>query len=531
MQDALIRLTEYWSSNGCVITQPMNTEVGAGTLNPATALRVLGPEPWRVAYVEPSVRPDDSRYGDNPNRLQTHTQFQVILKPEPGDAQELYLGSLAALGIDLGRNDVRFVEDDWASPALGAWGLGWEVWLNGVEITYGMERIIMALQGVTHFKDITYAPGISYGEVFGQTEYEMSRYYLDDADIDTIRTLFEAYEGEARRLTEARLPVPAHGYVLKCSHTFNVLDARGAIGATERARAFGRMRTLAHEVAKLWIQRREELGYPLGVATAAMPEPLRPDAWPRLSGPAPLAIEVGVEELPPSEVPRTADAVLQTLLGRLTATRLRHGSVRVVASPRRVVALVDQVEPQEEGFDKTVRGPRLSVAYDAAGNPTRAALGFARSQGVDVVDLQRITVDGGEYLGTVRRVPGRPAAQVLSEVLGAVLADLRAETNMRWNAPGLSFARPIRWILALLGEHVVPFSVSTLVSGRSTRVHHAAAQPVVEVASAEDYLGTLAAHGIIADSEVRRRQIMQATAELAATVSADFRVWTRGSIA
>jgi glycyl-tRNA synthetase len=281
MQDALIRLTEYWSSNGCVITQPMNTEVGAGTLNPATALRVLGPEPWRVAYVEPSVRPADSRYGDNPNRLQTHTQFQVILKPEPGDAQELYLGSLAALGIDLGRNDVRFVEDNWASPALGAWGLGWEVWLNGleitqftyfqqsggfdldpvsVELTYGMERIIMALQGVTHFKDITYAPGISYGEVFGQAEYEMSRYYLDEADIDTNRTLFQAYEREARRLTAARLPVPAHGYVLKCSHTFNVLDARAVIGATERARAFARMRTLAHEVAKLWIQRHQELG-------------------------------------------------------------------------------------------------------------------------------------------------------------------------------------------------------------------------------------------------------------------------------
>jgi glycyl-tRNA synthetase len=348
MQDALIRLTQYWASNGCVITQPMNTEVGAGTLNPATALRVLGPEPWRVAYVEPSVRPDDSRYGDNPNRLQTHTQFQVILKPEPADAQKLYLGSLEALGIDLGRNDVRFVEDNWASPALGAWGLGWEVWLNGleitqftyfqqsggfdldpvsVELTYGMERIIMTLQGVTHFKDITYAPGISYGEAFGQAEYEMSRYYLDDADIDTNRALFEAYEGEARRLTTARLPVPAHGYVLKCSHTFNVLDARGVIGATERARAFARMRTLAHEVAKLWIQRRQELGYPLGVATSAMPEPLRPDAWPRLNGPAPVAIEVGVEELPPSEVPRTADAVLHALTERLAATRLRHGNI------------------------------------------------------------------------------------------------------------------------------------------------------------------------------------------------------------
>jgi glycyl-tRNA synthetase len=279
------------------------------------------------------------------------------------------------------------------------------------------------------------------------------------------------------------------------------------------------MRTLAHEVAKLWIQRRQELGYPLGVATSAMPEPLRPDAWPQLSAPAPLAIEVGVEEMPPSEVPRTADAVLHALTERLAATRLRHGGIRVVASPRRVVALVDQVEPEEEGFDKTVRGPRLSVAYDAAGNPTKAALGFARSQGIDVAELQRIVVDGGEYLGTVRRMPGRPAAQVLSELLAAFLADLRAEMNMRWNAPGLSFARPIRWILALFGEHVLPFSVSTLVSGRTTRVHHAAAQPVVQVASAEGYLDTLAAHGIIADGEVRRQQIVQATAELAATLA------------
>src|SRR6266540_6952382 len=543
MQDALAALTRYWTERGCMVVQPFNTEVGAGTLNPATVLRVLGPEPWRVAYVEPSVRPDDARYGENPNRLQTHTQFQVILKPDPGDPQELYLGSLEALGIDVERHDIRFVEDNWASPALGAWGLGWEVWLDGleitqftyfqqaggfsldpvsVELTYGIERIVMALQGVSHFKDITYAPGISYGEAFGQAEYEMSSYYLDDADIDDLRLMLDVYSREAKRLLERRRPVPAHVYLLKCSHTFNVLDSRGAIGATERARAFGRMRTLAHEVAKLWIQRREELGYPLGVATAAMPEPLRPDAWPRLSGPAPLAIEVGVEELPPSEVPRTADAVLQTLLGRLTATRLRHGSVRVVASPRRVVALVDQVEPPEEGFDKTVRGPRLSVAYGAAGNPTRAALGFARSQGVDVVDLQRIMVDDGEYLGTVRHLPGRPAAQVLSEILGAILADLRAEKNMRWNAPGLSFARPIRWILALLGEHVVPFAVSTLVSGRTTRVHHAAAQPMIEVASAEGYLDTLAAHGIIADGEVRRQQIVQATVELAATVGGTF---------
>ena len=194
MQDALLALQKYWTDRGCMVVQPFNTEVGAGTANPATALRVLGPEPWHVGYVEPSVRPDDARYGENPNRLQMHTQFQVILKPDPGNPQELYLGSLEVLGIDIHAHDIRFVEDNWASPALGAWGLGWEVWLDGleitqftyfqqaggmtldpvsVEITYGIERILMAWQGVGHFKDIAYAPGISYGEVFGQSEYEM----------------------------------------------------------------------------------------------------------------------------------------------------------------------------------------------------------------------------------------------------------------------------------------------------------------------------------------------------------------------
>src|SRR3954452_6037488 len=285
MQDALLRLTNYWASHGCMIVQPMNTEVGAGTLNPATALRVLGPEPWRVAYVEPSVRPDDSRYGDNPNRLQTHTQFQVILKPDPGDPQELYLGSLTALGIDVAAHDVRFVEDNWASPALGAWGLGWEVWLDGleitqftyfqqagglnldpvsVEITYGIERIIMALQDVNHFKDIEYAPGISYGEVFAQTEYEMSRYYLDDADVAANRQLLEVYAAEAQRLIDAGLPVPAHTYVLKCSQAFNALDARGAVSTADRAAEFARMRRRAGDVARLWLVRRDELGHPLG---------------------------------------------------------------------------------------------------------------------------------------------------------------------------------------------------------------------------------------------------------------------------
>jgi len=230
MQDALLTLQKYWTDRGCMVVQPYNTEVGAGTMNPNTVMRVLGPEPWHVAYVEPSVRPDDSRYGENPNRLQTHTQFQVILKPDPGNPQELYLGSLEALGIDLDAHDVRFVEDNWQQPAIGAWGLGWEVWLDGmevtqftyfqqvvgqnlepvaVELTYGMERILMALQGVTHFKDMAYAEGISYGEVFAQNEYEMSRYYLDDADVDAARAFFKEYTDEAQRLIDARAPAGA----------------------------------------------------------------------------------------------------------------------------------------------------------------------------------------------------------------------------------------------------------------------------------------------------------------------------------
>jgi glycyl-tRNA synthetase len=534
MQDALLALSRYWTERGCVTVQPMNTEVGAGTLNPATVLRVLGPEPWRVAYVEPSVRPDDARYGENPNRMQTHTQFQVILKPDPGDPQELYLGSLAALGIDVRAHDVRFVEDNWASPALGAWGLGWEVWLDGleitqftyfqqaggttldpvsVEITYGVERIMMALQGVGHFKDIEYAPGVSYGEAFGQAEYEMSRYYLDEADVATQRRLFEDYAAEARRTLDARLPVPAHGYVLKCSHTFNVLDARGAISTTERARAFARMRALAREVAELWAERRAELGHPLGV-TPAPPSAAVPAPLPRVDRPDTLLFEIGTEELPPGEVTRTAHAVREALATKLAATRLGHGEVRSYATPRRIVALVDAVQPGEPDAERVVRGPKVATAFDAEGRPTPAAQGFARAQGVDVAALRR----DGEHVVAVRVEPGRGAVEVLGGLLGQVVAELRAEKNMRWSDPKLSFSRPIRWLVALLGETVVPVAVSSLDSGRRTRVHRTATPSSVDVPSADGYLDLLAEHGIVADAAVRRERILAGASELAAEV-------------
>ncbi|NDL57090.1 glycine--tRNA ligase [Phytoactinopolyspora mesophila] len=557
MQDALIALTKYWTDRGCMIAQPFNTEVGAGTMNPATILRVLGPEPWRVAYVEPSVRPDDARYGENPNRLQTHTQFQVILKPDPGNPQEIYLASLEALGIDVRAHDIRFVEDNWASPALGAWGLGWEVWLDGleitqftyfqqaggmsldpvsVEITYGIERILMALQGVTHFKDIAYAPGISYGEVFGQSEYEMSRYYLDTADVEANRALFETYAAEAERLIADRLPVPAHTYVLKCSHTFNVLDSRGAISTTERAQAFARMRGLAREVAALWTARREELGHPLGTGAASAPaEPLLlPDmtgAAPAVpSAPAAFLFEIGTEEMPPGEVPKTVDAVRAAVADKLAATRLGHGSIEVYGTPRRIVVTIADVEPREPDAQRTVKGPKVSAAYDESGQPTKALLGFARGQGVDVEDLTTAEFGGHEHVAVSVTDVGRPAPDVLSALLGEVVSGLRSDKNMRWSDPTLSFTRPIRWLTALLGEAIVPVRVSALNSGRTTRVHRTAAEPVVQVPSAAGYLEFLAGHGVVADAARRRAEIVETAQSLAEKVGGQVDVEAESSL-
>jgi glycyl-tRNA synthetase alpha chain len=283
-QELIMSLQKFWSERGCVIQQPYDVEVGAGTMNPATFLRVLGPEPWKVAYVEPSRRPTDGRYGENPNRLHQHTQFQVILKPNPLDIQDVYLKSLSAFGIDPLAHDIRFVEDDWESPTLGAWGLGWEVWLDGMEITqftyfqqaggidlkpisseltYGLERIAMYLQGVDNVYDLEWTKGIKYGDVNHRAEVEFSRFSFEDSNVEMLFKHFADYESEAARLVEAGLVLPAYDYCLKCSHTFNLLDARGAISVTERVKYIGRVRRLARLCAEGYLKSREELGFPL----------------------------------------------------------------------------------------------------------------------------------------------------------------------------------------------------------------------------------------------------------------------------
>ncbi|MES2771991.1 MAG: glycine--tRNA ligase subunit alpha [Pseudomonadota bacterium] len=287
-QEIILRLQSFWGEQGCALLQPYDIEVGAGTFHTATFLRAIGPEPWRAAYVQPSRRPKDGRYGDNPNRLQHYYQYQVVLKPSPDDIQERYLDSLRALGINTAEHDIRFVEDNWESPSLGAWGLGWEVWLDGMEvtqftyfqevgslpckpvlgeITYGLERLAMYLQGVENVYDLIWAQGsdykITYGDVYHQNEVEQSRYNFEYANVDLLSRHFDDYEAEAKRLLSANLALPGFEMVMKCSHTFNLLDARGAISVTERAAYIARVRVLARIVAQAYYDSRAALGFPM----------------------------------------------------------------------------------------------------------------------------------------------------------------------------------------------------------------------------------------------------------------------------
>ncbi len=283
-QQIILQLEQFWDRQGCALLQPYDMEVGAGTFHTATFLRAIGPEPWSAAYVQPSRRPKDGRYGDNPNRLQHYYQYQVALKPSPANIQELYLASLVALGIDPKIHDIRFVEDDWESPTLGAWGLGWEVWLDGMEvtqftyfqevgglackpvlgeITYGLERLAMYLQGKESVFDLVWTPGVSYGDVYHQNEVEQSRYNFELANTEMLFRHFGEFEAEAKRLIEAQCVLPAYEMVMKCSHVFNLLDARGAISVTERAAYIGRVRALARAVAQAYYESRERLSFPM----------------------------------------------------------------------------------------------------------------------------------------------------------------------------------------------------------------------------------------------------------------------------
>ena len=553
-QEVILRLLHYWKERGCLIWHPHNVQVGAGTMNPETVLRVLGPEPWNVAYIEPSIRPDDGRFGDNPNRMQQHYQLQVVLQPDPGNPQELYLASLEATGVNPREHDIRFVEDNWESPALGAWGLGWEVWLDGqeitqftyfqqaggleldpvaVEITYGLDRIVLALQGVDAVWDMKYGAGVNYGDSLLRKEIEHCRYYFDVADVDALRTLYEIYENEAQRCIAAGLVAPAHDYNLKCSHIFNVMDTRGAIGVTERAHYFRRMRNVAQQISELYVAQREEMGHPFcdnvrwrgGIGQKASVDADRqaPSTAPSPGTAQPFVLEIGSEELPAGDLSSALDQLRAAVPEMLRELRLDHGEIAIYGTPRRLAVLVHDLAPRQADLETQVKGPPADRAFDDEGNPTRAAEGFARSKGVPVAELRIVTEGEKRYVAATVREEGELAPQVLVQALPELIAGLRFEKSMRWNESDVAYSRPLRWIVALFGDQVIPFTYAGVGSGRDSRGLRPYGSPKIHLGHAAAYPKLMAGNGIVVDGEKRRAIISAGGEQLAQEVGGTMR--------
>ncbi|HJQ15300.1 MAG TPA: glycine--tRNA ligase subunit beta [Anaerolineales bacterium] len=553
-QQVILTLQQFWAERGCVLWQPYYTQVGAGTMNPATFLRVLGPEPWNVAYVEPSIRPDDGRYGENPNRFQQHYQFQVILKPDPGNPQEIYLDSLKAIGIDPRQHDIRFVEDNWEQPAISAWGLGWEVWLDGqeitqftyfqqvggvtldpvaVEITYGLERILIGLHNVKAAWDLPWTDEITYGEVRRQEEFEHSKYYYEVANVESMKEVFERFEREAESCLANGLVVPAHDYVLKCSHTFNILDARGAVGVTERQGYFRRMRELARRVGEAYLEQRKALEYPLlqgsGDQKLETSSSIIGSRVHSVSSPQSLLLEIGTEELPPSDVDAALSQLRERVPALLKELSLEHGSVKIEGTPRRLVLFVDSLSPNQPDREDIVKGPPADKAFDKDGIALPAAVGFAKKNKVNTKDLEIREEGGGKYVFAVVSQKGRPTPDVLAEALPKLIEGIKFEKSMRWlpasrragNESGVAFSRPIRWLVTLLGETVIPFEYASLISGNTTRGLRPYDSPEIDVPSAGKYFDVIREAGIVLDKEERKASIVEQVNQAAALVGGE----------
>ncbi|MBK6683585.1 MAG: glycine--tRNA ligase subunit beta [Deltaproteobacteria bacterium] len=543
-QELILRLQGFWADYGCLIGQPFDVEKGAGTYNPHTFLRALGPEPWKVAFVEPSRRPTDGRYGDNPNRLYRHHQYQVILKPSPKDTQGLYLDSMRAIGIHPEEHDIRFVEDNWESPTLGAWGLGWEVWVDGMELTqftyfqqcgglecrpvaaeltYGLERIAMYLQRVDNVYDLHYAPGVKYREVFHQDEVQYSRFTFEHLDKAMYQRTYEANEKEVARLVDKGLVIPAYDHLLKAAHAFNSLDAAGAISVTERQGYILRIRDLAKLCAENYLALRESLGFPLlskergedtipmAAANFAEVEAKRPGEK------AELFVELGVEELPAGEVLPTVQQLKDGLKKRLDAAEIPCGEPKIYATPRRVAVVFPDVLAQQEDRTVEIAGPPVKAAFKD-GEPTKAALGFAKQQGLEVSQLVKKDTPKGEYLYAVVAQKGQATAKLLPKMIEETLAGLTFKRSMRWAHGEVAFSRPIQWMVTLFGGELLPVLFADVASGRESRGHRFLSPDRFVVKSAADWERELSSRFVVADVGARRAQILAGAQKAAESV-------------
>ncbi len=546
-QDMIAKLTQFWAEQGCIVHQGYDLEVGAGTFNPATFLRCLGPEPYSAVYVEPSRRPKDGRYGENPNRVQFYHQMQVILKPSPPNIQDLYLQSLASIGLELKLHDIRFVHDDWENPTIGAWGLGWEVWCDGMEvtqftyfqavggvpvspvsgeITYGLERLAMYLQGVDSMFDLKWNNEITYGDIYKRNEWEWSHYNFIEADTAMWLRHFEDFEAEAKRLVHNHLPIPAYDFVMKASHAFNMLDARGVISVTERTGYIARIRNLSKMMAESYLASREKLEHPLLRNHKAQSDtPAAPKVSPK-NDPTErqdFLLEIGSEELPATFVPIGMQHLETQVRALLHTYQLPFESIAVYGTPRRLALSIKALAGGTAAQKIEKKGPSIKAAFDSEGNPTQAGSGFFRSifeicpeppqlsqiQNREIPELEIRQIKGIDYLFATYEQKGIATRALLVEHLPKVILGIEFPKKMRWADLDIEYARPLRWIVSIYDSEIIPFVLGNIVSSNVSYGHRQLAPQAIKIGKPQDYLSALKEQWVMADVRERHESIVQ----------------------
>ncbi len=552
-QDLIQILTNYWIKQGCASQFGYDLEMGAGTFNPATFFRSLGPEPYHAAYLEPSRRPTDGRYGENPNRMQHFLQYQVILKPSPLNIQKLYLGSLEEMGLDLKKHDIRFVHDDWKSPSLGAWGLGWEVWVDGMEasqftyfqqfggqeldvipgeITYGLERLAMYLQNVNNVYDLKWNKDLTYGDIYHQNEIEWSTYNFEASNAGMWKTTFDMAEREALDLIEKDLPIPAYDFVIKASHAFNMLDARGVISVSERTTYINRVRALACRVATIFSLHRKKIGYPLRRTPKQDLEkiPFLDHSF-TSDAKEDFVLEIQTEELPQSFIPIGIQNLKKDLEKLLKSHNLSYSKLETFGSPRRLVAYIHELSfgtPQEV-IEK--KGPSTETAFDSHGHLSNIGKGFFDSLKLNHLSLKEIyegknsnlsikELKNTPYLFVSQTIEAKSTRRIFHEHLSTLILNLDFPQKMLWSDLGIPFARPIHSLIALHGKEIIPLQIAHIHSSNSTKGHPLLSDTSFHVGHAKDYFSQLKKHHVIVNQEERKELILSELAKIEAKMKA-----------
>lgn len=535
-QQIIQKLYDFWEKEGCIVHQGHDLETGAGTFNPATFLRSIGPEPYKTAYVEPSRRPSDGRYGENPNRLQLFHQFQVVVKPSPENILELYKKSLEAIGLDLSKHDLRFVHDDWESPTLGAFGLGWEVWIDGmevtqftyfqavasiplkpvsVEITYGLERLCMYVQNKDSFFDMQWNEKYTYGDICKQGEIEWSAYNFTYASADMWFRHFDDYEREAKELIGQELPLPAYDFVVKASHAFNMLDARGVISVTERAGYIARIRDLARLIGAAYLTMREKAGFPLIEKLEEAPPP-KLAAMPKSfdsNNRETFLLEIGSEPLPATFVPIGMQNLENAMRTLLKEQGLQFEALSVYGTPRRLSAYVEGLTEGTSDQKIERKGPNTANAFDENGAPTKQGAGFLKAIGLesltfaDVEKTENLEVRG-DYLFAKIEKKGKSVYEILASALPKLILGLDFPKKMRWGNLDITYPRPIQWITALYGKNIVPFKVGNVGSNSFSFGHDQLDPKKIPFSRADNYVSLLKEHKVLVDVLERQKTIL-----------------------